>query len=83
MMAAAQAILLVGVLLALVQLLRGPTMLDRILTLDLMSLGLLGVIAIHGARTNQPAYLDAAIVIALLAFLSTVALARHIHGRHA
>ncbi len=52
--------------------------LDRVVALDLMSTLSIGLITLLAVAFNRPLMLDAAIVIALLAFLSTVAFARYL-----
>ena len=53
-------------------------------SLDLLTLLAVGVIALFAIRENQPVFLDAAIALALVAFLGTVAYARFLErrGRH-
>lgn len=65
-------------LLAFLRLLRGPSLPDRVVALDLMSVLVVGWIAVHTVRTGQTVYLDVAIVLGLIAFLGTVAFARYI-----
>jgi multicomponent Na+:H+ antiporter subunit F len=75
-------LLIAAMMLSLVRLVRGPTLPDRILTLDTLNtlgIGLIGTIAI---RTGISLYLDIAIALALVGFLSTVALARYLLQRH-
>ena len=71
-------LLIAAMLLSIARLLRGPTLSDRILALDTLNtlgIGLIGVIAI---RTGVALYLDIAIALGLVGFLSTVALARYV-----
>ena len=71
-------ILAIAMILALVRLLIGPSMPDRVVALDLMtSLGI-GTIATYAIATEQAALLDVAIVLALVSFLGTVAFAYYI-----
>ncbi|MGQ9633299.1 MAG: cation:proton antiporter [Bryobacteraceae bacterium] len=65
-------------LLAFVRLLRGPSLPDRVVALDLMSVLVVGLIAVHTVRTGYTVYLDVAIVLGLISFLGTVAFARYI-----
>jgi len=67
-----------GFLSAFVRLLRGPSLPDRVVALDLMSVLVVGLIAVHTVRTGQTVYLDVAIVLGLIAFLGTVAFARYL-----
>ena len=77
----ALAILLVALLLALIRLIRGPTLPDRILALDLLTSLALSFVAVITLRTGFMLYLDIAISIALAGFLATVALARYLLQR--
>lgn len=52
---------------------------SRILALDTLTLILLALLVLYGVATGSPYYLDAALILALLAFAGTVALARY-HG---
>ena len=77
-------LLLVSMVIAFVRLVRGPSLPDRIVALDLLTLLAVGVIALFAIREDQPVFLDAAIALALVAFLGTVAYARFLErrGRH-
>jgi multicomponent Na+:H+ antiporter subunit F len=77
-------LLLVAMIIAFIRLVRGPSMPDRIVALDLLTLLAVGVIALFAIREDQPVFLDAAIALALVAFLGTVAYARFLErrGRH-
>lgn len=70
-----------AMLLLLIRILRGPTLGDRILALDTMTLVGVGMIAVFAARTGFYLYLDVAIALGLVGFLSTVALARYLLTR--
>jgi multicomponent Na+:H+ antiporter subunit F len=50
----------------------------RILAIDLMTLILVGVLVLYSAAIQQPYYLDAALVLALVSFVGTVAAARRL-----
>ena len=69
--------------LAFVRLLRGPTLPDRVVALDLIGVLIVCVIVAVAATTGQQAYLDVAIVIALVSFVGTVAYARYIEREDA
>jgi multicomponent Na+:H+ antiporter subunit F len=68
----------IAILLAVVRLIRGPSLPDRVVALDLISILVAGATAIHAVRTGQAVFLDVAIVLALIAFLGTVAFATYI-----
>jgi multicomponent Na+:H+ antiporter subunit F len=71
----------VAMYLALFQVVRGPTLPDRVVALDLMATLAMGFIAIYAVTTEQVIFLDVAIVLALIAFLGTVAFAYFIEKR--
>lgn len=54
----------------------GPTLPDRILALDMLVAVAIGYIAVIALRTGFMLYLDIAIALGLVGFLSTVAFAR-------
>ena len=69
--------------LAFVRLLRGPTLPDRVVAIDLIGVLIVCVIVAVATTTGQQAYLDVAIVIALVSFVGTVAYARYIEREDA
>ena len=74
----ALAILTLALLMATVRLLRGPTLPDRVLALDLMTTIAIGYVGVIALRTGFMLYLDIAIAIGLVGFLATLAFARYI-----
>lgn len=72
------AMLCVALFLAFLRLLRGPSLPDRVVALDLIALLSVGFIAIYDIVTNDTVFLDVAIVLGLVAFLGTVAFARYV-----
>ena len=55
----------------------GPSLPDRILALDSLYVNTVAVAVLNGIRYDSFAYFEAALVIALMGFVSTVALARY------
>lgn len=79
----ALALLIAAMALTLLRLVRGPSLADRILALDLLTslaIGFVGVIAI---RTGLLLYTDIAIALGLVGFLATLALTRYLLSRAA
>lgn len=74
-------ILVLGMILSLVRLWRGPHISDRVVAFDLFAALVLGHLIVFFARTGKTLFLEIGIVIALLTFLATVALARLIEER--
>lgn len=60
------------------RLLKGPTLPDRVVALDLISILLVALLTLFALSSQVETYLDAALVLALVSFLGTVALARFI-----
>ena len=71
-------LLVLAVLLALVRLLRGPNLPDRVVALDLIATLVMGAMAVYAIATDAPVLLDLVIVLALLSFMGTVAFARYV-----
>jgi multisubunit Na+/H+ antiporter MnhF subunit len=72
-----------ALLVAVVRLVRGPTLPDRIVAMDLIGVLVIGLIVVLAASTDVRATLDAAIVIALVGFVGTVAYATYVQRGHA
>jgi len=60
------------------RLVRGPSVPDRILALDALYVNAVAVAILLGIRYDSATYFEAALVIALIGFVSTVALARFV-----
>ena len=71
-------ILGVAQLLAFVRLCLGPTLPDRIVAMDLIAVLTVAMIVAGAAGTGQRAFLDVAIMIALVGFLGTIAYAWYV-----
>ncbi len=67
-----------GLLLTIARLILGPTLPDRILALDLITTLALSFIVVAAVLTGFHLYVDIAIALGLVGFLSTVALARYV-----
>ncbi len=69
-------LVMVAVLLGFVRLARGPSFADRVVALDMMTVSIVAFCALFAIRSDSAVFLDVAIVLALIGFLATVALAR-------
>jgi multicomponent Na+:H+ antiporter subunit F len=74
--------LAVALLMAVVRLVKGPTLPDRVVAMDLIGVLVVGVIVVLAGSTGVRATLDAAIVIALIGFVATVAYATYVERGH-
>lgn len=72
----ATGLLAAALLLAGWRLLRGPDVVDRVLALDTLYVNAAALLIVYGLRLGTGQYFEAALVIALLGFLSTVAFAK-------
>ncbi len=63
----------VAVLLNLYRLFRGPTAPDRILALDTMVINVIAFIILFGIMESSPTYFEAALLLAMVGFVGTVA----------
>ncbi|WP_045767006.1 K+/H+ antiporter subunit F [Xanthomonas albilineans] len=70
-----------AMLLALWRLLRGPTLPDRILALDMLSITAIAEVMLLGMHLDSPVYFEAALIIAMLGFGSTVVLSKYVLRR--
>ncbi|SEL29018.1 K+/H+ antiporter subunit F [Pacificibacter marinus] len=70
--------LAVSQILSMVRLLIGPTPGDRILALDTMVINGLGIIIALGIYQGVQIYFEVSLLVAMLGFVSTVALARFV-----
>jgi multicomponent Na+:H+ antiporter subunit F len=75
------ALLGLAMLAAVIRIVRGPTLADRILGLDTITILAIGIIGVFAVRTGLHLYVDIAIALALVGFLSTLAFARYLLKR--
>jgi multicomponent Na+:H+ antiporter subunit F len=73
--------LVLTILLAFGRLVRGPSLPDRVVALDLVGVTSVGLVAVVAVATDEPTLLRAATVQALVAFLGTVAFAYYVERK--
>jgi len=78
MLLTALVVLSLAILGCLYRLLRGPTMADRIMSLDSIGINLLAMIAVLCMLQQTQAYIDIILLIGILTFIGTTAFARYI-----
>ena len=61
-----------------IRLLKGPTLPDRVIAIDLIGVLMVCLLVATAAATAQQAFLDVAMVVALISFVGTVAYSRYI-----
>lgn len=68
----------VSQVMAMIRLVIGPDTGDRILALDTMVLNAIGLVVLLGIAQGTRVYFEVTLIIAMLGFVSTVALARFV-----
>ena len=69
--------LAVAIVLTFIRLVRGPSLMDRVTALELIAGLVAGIVAVYAIGTDEPALIDVAIALALVAFIGAVAFARY------
>ncbi|PMP81865.1 MAG: cation transporter [Chloroflexus aggregans] len=71
-------IVAISMILCTARLLMGPSIPDRAMAFDTLMVHVVALVALYVVITDQLALVDAILVVAVLGFLSTVAIARYI-----
>ena len=75
-------VILVGVLLLLKRVIAGPTLLDRILAVNVIGTKTIVLVALVGFFFGRPSfYIDIALAYALINFIATIAVLRYLEAR--
>ena len=72
------AMIAISLLLNLWRLIVGPSVPDRILALDTMFINTIALISLYGMSMGTDLYFEAALLIAMLGFVSTVAVCKYL-----
>ncbi len=74
----ATVLLFVSAVIAVIRVIRGPALADRVIALDLVLVALMTAVVVDAADTGSAAGLDLLVVIAIVGFTTTVAVSRFI-----
>ncbi len=74
-------VLSLSIVLVFVRFLMGPNIVDRVIALDLLITMGIAIISIYSILNNQSTFLDIAMILALIAFLGTVAFSYYLEKR--
>lgn len=74
-------VLTISMILALVRLIIGPNIADRIVALEIITFMIIGIVGLYSILTGERAFLDVAVIISLISFLTTVAFAYYLERR--
>lgn len=72
------ALMSLSVLLTTIRLIRGPDLTDRVLALDTLYINALALIVLFGIWLGSGLFFEAALLIAVMGFVSTVAVAKYL-----
>ncbi len=72
------AVIGVALLLTAWRLWRGPTLLDRVMALDKLYINAVALLVLIGIHYDSTVYFEAALLIALMGFISTVAVCKYV-----
>jgi multicomponent Na+:H+ antiporter subunit F len=74
-------ILAISLLLVFIRLFKGPTIVDRVIALDLLITIGVSIITAYSISTQQSTFMDVAMILALIAFLSTIAFSYYLEKK--
>ena len=74
-------VITLSVALSFVRLVRGPSLPDRVVALDLMTTLGIAVIGVYAIVIDEAIFIDIAVVVALISFLGTIAFAYYVQRR--
>lgn len=75
-------ILCLAVILVFIRFVRGPQIVDRVISLDLIITIGVGIIGIFSIISKKSSFLDDAMILALIAFLGTIAFSYYLEKRN-
>lgn len=75
-------ILLLCATFCLWRIMRGPTAADRVVAIDILGILIVGFCAVLGIPTGRDWYIDIGIAWALQSFISILAFAKYLEGKH-
>jgi len=82
MMAAVALAVLVTMALAVFRSIKGPTVYDRILAVNVFGTLTVVLISVYGFLSERPEFLDLALVYALINFIGTIAVSKYVEFSH-
>ncbi|MDX1542380.1 MAG: cation:proton antiporter [Christiangramia sp.] len=74
-------VLVISAVLIFWRFIKGPSIADKVIALDLLITTGIGIIAVYSIIYNHSTLMDTALILALIAFLSTVALSYYLEKR--
>lgn len=71
--------LILTFILSMIRLVKGPTLQDRVVALDMIGAAVSGLIIIYFFKSENPRYIDIVVVLSLILFLGTTTVARFLN----
>lgn len=68
----------IAILVTLIRVVIGPSLPDRILSLDMISVQIISALAVISIILQTDAFLEVILILAILAFIGTIAFSKHI-----
>lgn len=75
-------VLVIGILLCLYRMIKGPHLADRVLAGDTVAMLVAGLVVMLAIKYDSALFYDAALVVAILGFVSTLAFAQYIGAKN-
>lgn len=73
---------LLAMLISLYRLISGPTVYDRIVSLDLIASIVMGFILLYSIVVNKALYFDVIIIISLISFIGTISISTYLKTKN-
>ncbi|GGA39170.1 Na(+)/H(+) antiporter subunit F1 [Psychrobacillus lasiicapitis] len=74
----ALALFAITIVIALVRIIKGPSIPDRAVALDMIGVNLISMIAVISIVLKTKAFLEAILILGILAFISTIAISKYV-----
>jgi len=71
-------IISLSTILTLIRFMKGPSLPDRVISLDVFSANLLAILAIYSVLSDEKTYLNVALIMSLVAFIGTMSFAYYL-----
>ncbi|SES29888.1 Na(+)/H(+) antiporter subunit F1 [Psychrobacillus sp. OK032] len=68
----------ITIVIALIRIIKGPSMPDRAVALDMIGVNLISMIAVISIVLKTKAFLEAILILGILAFISTIAISKYV-----
>ena len=75
-------VLVLGIMLCLYRMIKGPHLADRVLAGDTVAMLVAGLVVVLAIKYDSALFFDAALVVAILGFVSTLAFAQYIGAKN-